>query len=48
MPDNVAKGSRIGFDPWLHTISEVKSLEAAIGKFGGALVALDANPIDAI
>jgi Xaa-Pro aminopeptidase len=48
MPDHLGKGARIGFDPWLHTISEVKSLEVAMGKFGGILVALDANPIDAI
>jgi Xaa-Pro aminopeptidase len=48
MPDHLGKGARIGFDPWLHTISEVKSLEAAMAKFGGKLVALDTNPIDAI
>jgi Xaa-Pro aminopeptidase len=37
-------GTRIGYDPWLHT-------EAAIGRLAGAgaeLVALDANPIDAV
>jgi Xaa-Pro aminopeptidase len=37
-------GTRIGYDPWLHT-------EAAIGRLAGGgaeLVALDANPIDAV
>lgn len=48
MPDNLAKGARIGIDPWLHTISEVKLLEAALTKLGGTLVALEPNPVDAI
>ena len=48
MPEHLPHGVRIGFDPWLHTISEVKSLEKAAAKFGGSLVALDANPVDAI
>jgi Xaa-Pro aminopeptidase len=48
IPDNLPAGARIGFDPWLHTISEVQSLETAMKKIGGALVALDANPIDQI
>ena len=26
---NVGKGARLGFDPWLHTIGEVKALTAA-------------------
>jgi Xaa-Pro aminopeptidase len=45
---NAGKGSRIGFDPWLHTVSEVKGLEKALTEAGGALVAMDANPVDAI
>lgn len=46
--DNVAKGARIGFDPWLHTIAEAKSLRAAANKAGAELVALEENPVDAI
>jgi Xaa-Pro aminopeptidase len=45
---NAEKGARIGFDPWLHTISEVKALEAALSEAGGALVAVAANPVDAV
>ena len=45
MTGNLPDGTRIGFDPWLHTIGEVKSLKEALG---GSLVALDANPIDQI
>lgn len=48
MPDNLPSGARIGFDPWLHTIGEVKSLDSAIAKLGGSLVSLDQNPIDQI
>lgn len=48
MPDHLANGARIGFDPWLHTVSEVKLLETALAKIGGMLVALDSNPVDAI
>jgi Xaa-Pro aminopeptidase len=48
IPANVAQGARIGFDPWLHTIGEVKSLQKSIEKIGGTLVALSKNPIDQI
>jgi Xaa-Pro aminopeptidase len=46
--DNLGKGARLGFDPWLHTISEVKALQASAEKTGTILVPLDRNPIDAI
>lgn len=46
--ENVASGARIGFDPWLHTISEAKALKAAAEKRGATLVAVDRNAIDAI
>ncbi|MBN9067261.1 MAG: aminopeptidase P family N-terminal domain-containing protein, partial [Rhizobiales bacterium] len=45
---NLAKGGRIGFDPWLHTISEAERLRAAIAGHKGELVAVDRNPIDAL
>ncbi|MGB8818028.1 MAG: aminopeptidase P family protein, partial [Rhizobiaceae bacterium] len=48
IPEHLRPGARLGFDPWLHTISEVNALEAAMTKLGGSLVALDANPIDHI
>jgi Xaa-Pro aminopeptidase len=44
--NNLGKGSRIGFDPWLHTIGDVKALKAAAEKVGAALVAVERNPID--
>ena len=48
MRENIGKGARIGFDPWLHTISEVKALKASADKVGAELVPVEENPIDAI
>jgi Xaa-Pro aminopeptidase len=45
---NLAKGSRIGFDPWLHTISEAEKLRMAVAERGGGFVAVEHNPIDAL
>lgn len=41
-------GLHIGFDQWLHTTGETKALREAMEKAGGSLVALPANPVDAI
>ncbi len=46
--DNARKGVRIGFDPWLHTIADARSLRAAAAKAGAEMVALDVNPIDVL
>ncbi|TPI14371.1 aminopeptidase P family protein [Mesorhizobium sp. B4-1-3] len=46
--DNLGKGARIGFDPWLHTIGEIKALKASAEQSGATLVPLDRNPIDII
>ena len=45
---NLAKHFRLGFDPWLHTISEVKTLSSAAEKAGVILVPLRVNPVDQI
>ncbi|MDF1873920.1 aminopeptidase P family protein [Vannielia sp.] len=42
------EGARIGFDPWLHTVKETAALEQKLEAAGLALVALRANPVDAI
>ncbi len=42
------KGSRIGYDPWLHTANAVEALKASVAKAGATLVACQTNPIDAI
>ncbi|RWB77847.1 MAG: aminopeptidase P family protein [Mesorhizobium sp.] len=46
--DNLGKGARLAFDPWLHTIGEVRALKASAEQSGATLVPLDRNPIDII
>ncbi|RUX22007.1 aminopeptidase P family protein [Mesorhizobium sp. M2A.F.Ca.ET.042.01.1.1] len=46
--DNLGKGARLGFDPWLHTIGEVRALKVSAEQSGATLVPLDRNPIDLI
>jgi Xaa-Pro aminopeptidase len=45
---HLAKGDRLGFDPWLHTSAAAERLAAACTKAGAELVAVDSNPVDAI
>ncbi len=45
---NVPEGSSIGYDAWLHTQDWVKSAEAKLAKKKASLVAVTANPIDAV
>ncbi|MEJ5898641.1 aminopeptidase P family protein [Ochrobactrum soli] len=42
------KGLTIGFDPWLHTISEAHALREALEKQGGTLVPVETNLVDAV
>ncbi len=46
--ENLPEGTRLGFDPWLHTIAEARALDKAVQKKGGTLVPLMKNLIDAI
>lgn len=48
IPENLGRGARLGFDPWLHTVGEVKALKAAAAKSGAELVPVTENPIDII
>ena len=45
---NASAGMRIGFDPWLHTISEAASLRKALETAGAELVPVAANLVDTI
>lgn len=45
---NAIKSMRIGFDPWLHTISEASALRSALESRSATLVALDENLVDAV
>jgi len=46
--DQMTAGQRLSYDPWLHTPSQVTRLQAVCARAGVELVALDANPVDAI
>ncbi len=41
----LAKG-RIGFDPWLHTIDEIETLEKLLENSGVSIIKTNSNPID--
>lgn len=41
-------GTRIAYDPWLHTWSWVEALEKAVEPAGITMVPADSNPIDAV
>ncbi|MEK9211843.1 aminopeptidase P family protein [Sphingomonas sp. 2378] len=41
-------GQRIGYDPWLHTRQQVADMTAALADRDAELVAVSANPIDAV
>lgn len=45
---HLRKGQRLGYDPWLHTPTQIKRLSAACRKAGGELVAVEENLIDCI
>jgi len=46
--DNAGEGSRIGYDPWLHTSGWATSNGAALKANGIALAPTNGNPIDAV
>jgi Xaa-Pro aminopeptidase len=46
--EHAPEGARIGYDPWLHTKGWVTAARAALAEKGAELVAVDANPIDAV
>ncbi|MFM9853345.1 MAG: aminopeptidase P family protein [Sphingomonadaceae bacterium] len=46
--EHAPSGGRIGYDPWLHTSSWVKSAEAALAGKGATLVAVTHNPVDMV
>ena len=45
---HLMSGDRLGFDPWLHTTAAAEKLAAACARAGAELVAVDANPVDAV
>ena len=45
---NLPAGSRLGYDPWLHTRAEVARFAGACERAGATLVACETNPLDAV
>ena len=45
---NLPPKGRLGYDPWLHTPSQVAGLRAACTRAGGRLAPVVGNPVDAI
>jgi Xaa-Pro aminopeptidase len=48
LSEHLAKGAIVGFDPWLHTASEMTRLSAALAVKGIKLKPLAKNPIDVL
>jgi Xaa-Pro aminopeptidase len=48
LKEHAPEGGRIGYDPWLHTKGWVTQARAALASRGAELVAVEANPVDAI
>lgn len=42
------KPGRLGIDPWLFTVDQARRYADAAAKAGGALVAVETNPLDAV
>jgi Xaa-Pro aminopeptidase len=48
LEQNLNKGARLGYDPWLHTSEQAEKLRKACAAVGADLVPVDGNLIDAL
>ncbi|MBN9267665.1 MAG: aminopeptidase P family protein [Hyphomicrobium sp.] len=48
LAENLPKGARIGFDPWLHTRAAIARFEEGLAKAGLVLKPLARNPVDLV
>ena len=46
--EQLPKGGKLGYDPWLHTPDGLEALRRAAAKAGGELVACADNPLDSV
>ena len=46
--ENLAAGTKLGYDSWLHTIAATEKLAKSAEAAGASLVPVESNPIDAI
>ncbi|MHB2017836.1 MAG: aminopeptidase P family protein [Candidatus Xenobia bacterium] len=45
---HVGRGARIGYDPWLHTLDQVRILQHALEPIGAEAVPVAENPLDRV
>jgi len=48
LEQNLKSGTKLGYDPWLHTSESAEKLRKACAAANAELVAVDNNPIDAL
>ncbi len=48
LEQNLSAGTKLGYDPWLHTPGQIERFEKAAAAAGAELMAVEPNPIDAI
>lgn len=48
LADVLSDGERLGYDPWLHSVSQARRLHQTCERLGAELVALEENLIDVI
>ncbi len=46
--ENLPKGGRLGFDPWLQTVDGQDRFARACQRAGGSFVPVESNPVDAV
>ena len=46
--ENLPKGGKLGFDPWLQTVDGQERFARAAQRAGGSFVPVDSNPIDVV
>jgi len=46
--ENLAKGGKLGFDPWLQTVDGYDRFARAAQRAGGSVVPVESNPVDAV
>ncbi len=48
LDSNLKAGTKLGYDPWLHTADHAEKLEKACQAAGASLIAVEGNPLDAL
>ncbi len=48
LAEHAPASGRIGYDPWLHTQTQLETLKQVVEKRGGTLVPVTRNPVDAV